>query len=118
VRSLRKILTQLRIADLCVNVVISASFALTFGSSETVWNAPKHESNWVDPVCSLRKILTRLYLASLCVNGTRSASFPSTFVQERKVRDTPIHKFWVQWSGSGALVMKNSNATSFSELWR
>jgi hypothetical protein len=32
------------------------------------------------------------------------------------VRNTPKHEFWVQWSGSGALVEKNSDATSFSEL--
>jgi hypothetical protein len=34
------------------------------------------------------------------------------------VRNTPKHEFWVQWSGSGALVTKNFNATSFSELMR
>jgi hypothetical protein len=31
------------------------------------------------------------------------------------VRSAPKHKFWVEWSGSGALVVKNSDATSFSE---
>jgi hypothetical protein len=34
------------------------------------------------------------------------------------VRNAPKHKFWVQCSGSGALVVKNSDATSFSELMR
>jgi hypothetical protein len=34
------------------------------------------------------------------------------------VRNTPKHEFWFQWSGSGALVAKNSEATSFSELVR
>jgi hypothetical protein len=34
------------------------------------------------------------------------------------VRNTPKHEFWVQWSGSGTLVAKNSNGTSFSELVR
>jgi hypothetical protein len=34
------------------------------------------------------------------------------------VRNIPKHKFWVQWSGSGALIVKNSDATSFSELMR
>jgi hypothetical protein len=37
------------------------------------------------------------------------------------VRNIPNHEFWVKWSGSGALVVKNSNATLFSELmhlWR
>jgi hypothetical protein len=32
------------------------------------------------------------------------------------VRSDPKHEFWVQWSGSGAFVAKNSEATSFSEL--
>jgi hypothetical protein len=27
-----------------------------------------------------------------------------------------IHEFWVKWSGSGAFIAKNSEATSFSEL--
>jgi hypothetical protein len=32
------------------------------------------------------------------------------------VRNAPKHEFWVQWSGSGAFVAKNSDATLFSEL--
>jgi hypothetical protein len=32
------------------------------------------------------------------------------------VRNAPKHEFWVRWSGSSALIVKNSNATSFSEL--
>jgi hypothetical protein len=27
------------------------------------------------------------------------------------VRDVPKHEFWVQWSGSGAFVAKNSDTT-------
>jgi hypothetical protein len=34
------------------------------------------------------------------------------------VRDVPKYEFWVQWSGSGAFVSKNSDATLFSELVR
>jgi hypothetical protein len=34
------------------------------------------------------------------------------------VRNAPKHEFRVQWSGSGVLVAKNSDATSFSELVR
>jgi hypothetical protein len=30
------------------------------------------------------------------------------------VRNDPKHKFWVQWSGSGALIVKNSDATSLT----
>jgi hypothetical protein len=32
------------------------------------------------------------------------------------VRNTLKHEFWVQWSGSDAFVVKNSDATLFSEL--
>jgi hypothetical protein len=31
-------------------------------------------------------------------------------------RNAPKHEFWVQWSGLGAVVVKNFDATSFSEL--
>jgi hypothetical protein len=34
------------------------------------------------------------------------------------VRNAPEHEFWVERIGSGAFVVKNSNATSFSELMR
>jgi hypothetical protein len=34
------------------------------------------------------------------------------------VPNVPKHVFSVQWSGSGALVEKNSDATLFSELVR
>jgi hypothetical protein len=34
------------------------------------------------------------------------------------VRNDLKHEFWVQWSGSGAFVTKNFDATSFSELVR
>jgi hypothetical protein len=34
------------------------------------------------------------------------------------VRNAPKHEFWVQWSGSGAFVVKTSNATSFREFVR
>jgi hypothetical protein len=32
------------------------------------------------------------------------------------VRNAPKQEFWVQWSGSGAFVAKNLDASSFSEL--
>jgi hypothetical protein len=34
------------------------------------------------------------------------------------LRNATKHEFSVQWSGSGAFVMKNFGATSFSELGR
>jgi hypothetical protein len=48
----------------------------------------------------VRQVLHRL----LCSNET--------------VRNAPKHEFWVQWSGSGAFVAKNSDMTLFSELVR
>jgi hypothetical protein len=72
-------------------------------------------SNGVNRVCSLRKILTQLHLANLCVNGTSSVHFASTFVLPRNSSKRPKHEFWVQWSGSGASVAKNSDATSSSK---
>jgi hypothetical protein len=32
------------------------------------------------------------------------------------VGNAPKYEFWVQWSGSGALVLKNFEATPFGEL--
>jgi hypothetical protein len=34
------------------------------------------------------------------------------------VRNAPKHEFWVQWSGSRAFVVKNSDTILFSELAR
>jgi hypothetical protein len=34
------------------------------------------------------------------------------------VRNAPKHEFWVQWSGFGAFVAKNFDASTFSELVR
>jgi hypothetical protein len=34
------------------------------------------------------------------------------------VQNVPKYEFWVQWTGSGAFIAKNSDVTSFSELVR
>jgi hypothetical protein len=34
------------------------------------------------------------------------------------VREAAKHEFWVQWSGSGTFVVKNSHGTSFCDLVR
>jgi hypothetical protein len=54
----------------------------------------------VDRVRPLQKIPTRLS----CCNET--------------ARNAPKHEFRVKWSGSGAFVAKNSDATLFRELVR
>ena len=49
--------------------------------------------------------------------------FPPRFVRQpncpnctQMVRNTPKHEFRVQWGGSGAFAVKNSDATSWNEL--
>src|SRR6185312_6025947 len=85
-------------------------------------NAPKHEflSNGVDRVRSLRKIPMRLRATNFC---TSSARFAPSFVSQpngpkctKIVQNAPKHEFRVQWGGLGALVAKNSDATSWHEL--
>jgi hypothetical protein len=72
-------------------------------------------SNGMDRVRSLRKIPTQLRLANLGVNGASSHQLSCS---NETVRNAPKYEFWVQWSGSGVFVAKNSNATPFSELAR
>src|SRR6185295_7470338 len=95
-----------------------------------VANAPKryemHQnmslgSNGVDRVGSLRKVLMRLRGTNFC---TSSAHFAPSLVRQpngpkctQMVRNAPKHEFRVQWSGSGAFVAKNSNATSWHKLF-
>jgi hypothetical protein len=43
---------------------------------------------------------------------------PRLSCSNETVGNAPKYKFWVQWSGSGAFVAKNFEATSFSELVR
>ena len=96
---------------------------------QTAPNAPKwyktHQniilgSNVVDRVRSLRNIPTRLRGTNF---WTSSALFASTFVRQPNgpectqiVRNTPKHQFTVQWAGSDAFVVKNSDATSWHKL--
>jgi hypothetical protein len=75
-------------------------------------------SNGVDRARWLRKIPTQLLLAIFCVNGTSSARFHRLWCSNETIRNAPKHEFWVQWSGSGPFVAKNSDSTSFSELVR
>ena len=95
--------------------------------NQTASNAPKWYdkniilwSNGVDRVRSLRKILTRLRGTNIC---TSSVCFAPSFVRQanipeytQMVRNALKCHFRVQWSGSGAFVAKNSDATSLHEL--
>src|SRR6185312_13084498 len=74
----------------------------------------------VDRVHSLRKILTQLGGTNFC---TSSARFAPSFVRQpngpectQMVRNALKHQFLFKWGGSGAFVVKNSDATSWHEL--
>ena len=91
-------------------------------------NAPKwygtHQnmslgSNRVDRVRSLRNDSTQHCGTKFC---TSSECFALSFVRQLNgpkctqiVQNTPKHEFRVQWVGSGAFVVKNSDATSWHE---
>ena len=76
--------------------------------------------NGANRMCLLRKIQMRLRGINFC---TSSAHFALSFVRQPNgpkciqiVRNTSKHEFRVQWGGSGALVAKNSDTTSWHEL--
>ena len=74
-------------------------------------------SNGVDWVRLLQKIPMQLRGTNFCTSSTRFA--PSFVRQTNGPKCTQIvgnetkHEFRVQWGGSGAFVVKNSNATLF-----
>ena len=126
VRSLRNIPKRLRGTNFCTS---SACFASSFVRqpnspvcTQIVRNAPNRQfrvqcGDWM---CSLRKIPTRLRGTNFC---TSSACCAPSFVRQPNgpectliVRNAPKHEFWVQWGGSGAFVVKNSDTTSWHEL--
>jgi len=126
VRLLRKIPMRLRGTKFCTS---SARFAPSFVRQT---NGPKCTqmvqynenmslgSNGVDRVRSLRKIPMQLRGTNFC---TSSARFSPSFVRQpngtkctQMVRNATKHEFRVQWGGSVAFVVKNSDATSSHEL--
>ena len=89
VHSLQKIPKRLHGTNLCINCTSSTHFATSFGSKETLPNAPKHYkthqnmslgSNGVDWVRSLRKIPMRLHGTIFCINCISSTHFATSFV--------------------------------------
>src|SRR6185312_5031621 len=94
--------------------------------NQMVPNAPKlyemHQnvslgSNGVDRMRSLLKIPTRLCGTNFC---TISACFAPRFIRQPNgpkctqiVQNKPKHQFRVQWGGSGAFLVKNSETTSW-----
>jgi hypothetical protein len=68
---------------------------------------------------SLRKISTQLRLANFVALMVQVRPVLHRLSKSKEtVRNATKLEFWVQWSGSGAFVEKNSDATSFSELVR
>ena len=126
VRSSRKTLKRLRGTNFCTS---SAHFSPSFvrqpnipKCTQMVRNSPKHEFRvqWVDRVHSLRTIPMQLRGTNFC---TSSARFAPSFVRQpngpkcsQMVRNATKHEFRVQWGGSGAFVVKNSDATSSHEI--
>src|SRR6185295_3138685 len=77
-------------------------------------------SDGVDQVRSLRKIPKRLRGTNFC---TSSARFAPSFVRQPNgpectqiVRNAPKCQFMVQWGGSDAFVVINSETTSWHKL--
>ena len=101
-------------------------------SYETIPDAPKcHETDWnislgskgVDWVRSWQKIPMSLRGMNFSINCTNSPYFAPSFMQLRNdpkcnqtLWNTPKHEFRVQWDGSGVLVAKYYNMTSWYEL--
>ena len=90
--------------------------------NQMVQNSAKHEFRvkGVDRVRLLRKIAMRLRGTKFC---TSSARLAPSFVRQpngpkctQMVQKSRKHELRVQWGGSGALVAKNSNATSSHKL--
>src|SRR6185503_10884366 len=76
--------------------------------------------NGVDRAPSMQKIPTRLRGTNFC---TTSARFAPSFVRQPNgpectqiIRNRPKRQFTVQWGGSDAFVVKNSDATSWHKL--
>jgi len=133
VHSLRKIRTQLRGTNFCINCTISAHFLHRVScSNKMVPNAPKHYethqnmslgSDGVDRVDLLQKILTQFCGLNFCIKFNSSARFEPSIVKQRNgpkctqtLRNKTKHKFSVQWGGSGAFIAKHSDTTSWHEL--
>jgi len=125
VRLLGKIPTRFRGTNFCTS---SARFPPSFVSqpngpqyTQMIQNAPKHQFRvqWVGSGAFIAKIPTRLRGTNFC---TSSARFQPSFVRQpngpectQMVRNALKCHFRVQWSGSGAFVAKNSDATSWHE---
>ena len=124
-RLLRKIPTRLRGTNFCI---CSARFAMSFvrqpngpECTQMVQNAPKRQFRvqWSGSGAFVVKNSSRLRGTNFC---SSSARFATRFVRQQNgprctqmVRNAPKHQFRDKWGGSGAFVVKNSDATSWHE---
>ena len=124
--SLRKIPSRLRGTSFCTS---SARFATKFVRQQNgprcarmVRNAPKRQfrDKWGGSGAFVAKNSDVTSWHEFC---TSSARFPPRFVRQPNspectqiVRNAPKCQFMVQWVGSGAFVVKNSDVTSWHEL--
>ena len=127
VRSLQKITTWLRGTNFCSNCTSSVCFAPSF---KQLQNDPKYYethcnislgSNGVGAFVA--KITMWLRGSNLCINCTSSACFAPSFMQQRNdpkctqtLWNRRKHELSLQWGGSGAFVVKNSDTPSWHKL--
>ena len=128
VRSLEKIPTQLRGTNFCTS---STCFAPSFvwqpnspGCTQIVRHGPKCQLRvqWGGSGAFVAKNSNATSWHELLQK--RSARFPQSFVRQpngpectQMVGNAPKCQFRVQWGESGVFVAKNSNATSWHELF-
>jgi hypothetical protein len=73
-----------------------------------------HQFGGVDRVHSLRKISKQLPLANLYLVAPVRPVWHRLSCSNETVRNALKHEFLVKWSGSGAFIGKNSDATLFT----
>ena len=122
----KKIPTQLRGTNFCTTL---GRFALSFVTqpncpkyTQTVGNAPNYEFRvqWGGSGAFVAKNSDTTSWHELLHHFAR---FASSFVRQpngpectQMEQNAPKHQFRVQWGGSGAFNLKNSNAISWHEL--
>jgi len=125
---LRKVLTQLRCKNFCINCISWPDLHRVSFINKMVAKAPKHYkthqnmrlgSNGME-----RKIRTRLRCTNFCINCTSSAWFAPSFTQQRNVpkytqtlRNAPEHEFRVQWCWSEGFIAKIPTWLRFTNFY-
>ena len=128
VGSLRKILTRLRVTNFCTSLTRFRLSVVTQSNgpkcTQIVRNAQKHEFRvqWWRIGCVCCEKFRRDFVGTNFF--TSLTSFAPSFVRRpnspkctQKVENRPKHEFRVQWGGSGAFVAKNSDGTSWQEVF-